>query len=628
MQKQDTPVFRPEVPPDLEHARLIREEAFDWLDTHYPGLLSFTSGTVLRMVGEQDRRWLVGRLRQHGIGNQEEFSMPDTADALTVLFLRSRGVKFREAVDAVLGRKEESRSAEPRYGGVWNRLIDTALKRLRRRLTARLLGSAVFSLLRDTKDHPNCLVIVKRHGRNDGPQPEEEAKTVQHDYAFRTIPERPAPSCWMLSPFREALFLDRDELPTNAEVRARHFLGLRIQTERDVYEVLLGTMSPSSVSPDSMTLRFVGRILDIVFLDFEEFLRSQSSRRFEITTEPGLSSSDDLQLWLITQLLDTIYPGSLCEISESSESPQVARVLATSVGKPWEPPLWDPPKSLEMLSGYASRIGIPLVVESVEQPWTSLIESVEPEMRYLERMTSNDNGVPGYSAMALPIPLSSGASIGALYLLMPRIDGPRMEIEVRVLKAISRIIGEIVENDRGRAIHTANVSAEIATFTVLKREEFRAALLDLLQRKADLLGETGQLQRDMRLPFLMLSVHSPDPDEFDPIDSGRLKQWLVETLRYLEWGLFARSHLSGAAGQTGEASFIGELPGVGVLIALDNLVSKDELDRIRSAFPKTINRTSPTNSPVKLVAWVLDIPARRILNAAEGPGFAGTEQTM
>ena len=41
------------------------------------------------------------------------------------------------------------------------------------------------------------------------------------------------------------------------------------------------------------------------------------------------------------------------------------------------------------------------------------------------------------------------------------------------------------------------------------------------------------------------------------------------------------------------------------------------LDRIRSAFPSTINRITPTNSPVKLVTWVLDVPAQRIWEAAE-----------
>ena len=53
MPKQDTPVFRPKVPPDLDRARLIREEAFDWLDTHYPDVTSFTTGRVLRTAGEQ-----------------------------------------------------------------------------------------------------------------------------------------------------------------------------------------------------------------------------------------------------------------------------------------------------------------------------------------------------------------------------------------------------------------------------------------------------------------------------------------------------------------------------------------------------------------------------------------------
>ena len=622
MQKIITPVFSPEVPPDLEHVSLIREEAFDWLDAHYPGFVSFTTGNVLGMAGEHGRRWLIGRLRERGIGNQEKFSMPDTADALTVLFLRSRGVKFRQAVDAVVGGKEESRSAEPRYGGMWNRLIDIAMKRLRRRLTARLLGSAVFSLLRDPKDHPNCLIIVKRHGRNDSAIPHGEAGGINQDYVYRTVLERPAPSCWVLSPFREVLYLERDQLPTRSEVTSRHLLGLRVQTEREVYELLLGTMSPASVSPDSMTLQFVGRILDIAFLDFEEFLRTQSSQGFEAATIPARSSSDDLQLWLISQLLLTVHPGSLCEVIEVSHSSNVARVLASSVAKPWEPSLWDPPKTLGMFSGYAGRIGVPLVVERVEQPWTSLIESVEPEMRYLQSKASNDNSQPGFSAMALPITLSSGGSIGALYVLMPRIDGPRLDVEVRILTVFSRIIGEIVERQRA-AIHTADVSANIATFAVLKQDQFRAALLDLLRRKAGVLGETEQLQLDERLPFVMLSAHSPDTDEFDPVASNRLKNWLVETLRHLEWRSFVQAHWSGATEDFGEDSFIGELPGVGVMIALGKLVSKDELDRIRNAFPTTLRRISPTNAPVKLLAWVLDVPAKRILDAANAQNLEG-----
>ena len=616
MQNSGSLVFSPEVPPDLEHVPMIREEAFDWLDRHYSGVFSFTTGEVLRMAGEPKRRFLIARLRERGIGNEEEFSQPATADALTVLFLRTRGVKFGKAVDEVVGRKERTRTQDPRYGGIWNRLIDIAVKRLRRRLTGRLLGAAVFSLLRDPQDHPNCLVIVKSHGRIDGAKSPEPASEVQQDYAFRTVLERPAPSCWVLSPFREVLFLDRDQLPTRAEVTARHFLSLKVQTEHEVYELLLGTMSPTSVAPDGETLQFVGRILDIIFQDFEEFLRTQSSQRFEAAIVPGLSAGDDLQLWLIAQVLAAVYPGSLCEIGEMSEFSQASRVLASSVGKPWEPLPWDPPKSLEMLSGYASRIGVPLVVESVEEPWTSMIESVEPEMRYLESRAPGGADPSGYSAMALPITLSSGDSAGALYMLMPRLEAPRLRVEVRVLTVFSRIIGEIVERQRA-AIHTANVSTSIVTSSVLNQEQFGAALLGLLRRKADTLGKAEHLQRDMRLPFLLLSAHVPDPEEYDPAASHCLKNWLVETLRHLEWRSFVRSHLSDVKEEYGAESFIGELPGVGMIIALGNLVSKDELDRIRNDFPTRINRTSPTNAPVRLVVYVLDVPAERILKAAE-----------
>ena len=415
--------------------------------------------------------------------------------------------------------------------------------------------------------------------------------------------------------------MEVDQLPTRAEVRARQFLGLRVQTEREAYELLLGTMRPASISPDTMTLQFVGRILDIVFLDFEQFLRTQSSRRFEMVSVPERSDSDDLQLWLITQALDTIFPGSLCEISEISRS--------APMGWPaqWPthgslPSLWDPPKTLEMLSGYASRVGVPLVVERVEQPWTSLIESVEPEMRYLESRASTDNGSPGYSALALPIVLSSGDSVGAFYMLLPRIEGSRLEVEVRVLGVFSRIIGEIIERQRA-AIHTANVSADIATFNVLNQDQFRAALLDLLRRTAGVLGETSQLQRDVRLPLLLLSAHGPT--RMNTILRCRTvsRTGLSKRSATWEWRSFVRSHLSDATGDLGEESFMGELPGVGTIIVLDKLVSKDELDRIRNAFPTLFNRISPTNSPVKLVAWVLDVTAQRILDAANSQDLQG-----
>ncbi len=622
MQKLAEPVFSPEVPPDLEHADLIREEAFHWLDAHCPGVLAFTTGEVLRMAGEQGRRWLIARLRAQDIGNDEEFSIPAAADALTVLFLRSRGVKFREAVDAVVGGEKASRGPEPRYGGIWNRLVLANLDRLRRRVPPRLLGTAVFSLLHDPKDHPNCLVIVKRHGKPAAVHVSDKISPVSHDDVYRMILDRPAPSCSVVAPSREVLFLGRDQLPARAEVTSRHFVGLQVATERAIYEVLLGTMRPVSVPVERVTLEFVGRILDIVFLDFEEFHRTQSSSRFETATGPEPGAADDLQLWWMAQFLTTIYPGSLCEVSETSTSSYQTRMLASSVAKPWEPSPWEPAKSLEMLSGYASRTGVPLVVERVEHPWSLVIESIDSEMRYLRSRATDDTGPGGFSALALPIISSSSNPMGTLYLLLPRLDRPRLEIEVRILTVFSRIIGEIIERQRAAA-HSANVSANVATLTILAQEQFKAALLDLLRRKAGEIRENEHLQRDLRLPFLLLSAHRPDPEEFDPAVSDRLRNWLVETLHHLEWRSFVRSHLSGAASDHGAESFIGELPDVGMIIALGKLVSKDELDRIRNAFPTTINRISPTNAPVKLVAFVLDVPAQRIAEAAKGQNLPG-----
>jgi len=613
MATSDLQSFSPDIPPNLEHAPLIREEALDWLETRYSGRQSFTTSEVLHMAGEPGRRWLIARLRQHDIGDDAEFSLPDAADALTVLFLRSKGVKFRDAVDAVTRPEEPSRSSEPRYGGLWNRLIVSNLERLRRRVPPRLLGAAVASLLPDPKDHSNCLIIIRRGGK---PGLQEKASRVSHDYVYRSVLERPAPSCSVIAPSREVLFMARDQLPTRSELTSRNFVSVRIATGTDKYELLLGTMRPLSLQPDEETLSYAGRILDIVFTDFETFVKTQAAARTETPLEPESGRTGDLQLWLVSKLLQDIYPGSICEISEISKtSPHPTKVLASSAAEPWAPAPWEPAKSLEMLSGYASLTGVPLVVDKVEYPLTLAIESIEPELRFLKSQPQKAVQANSFSAMALPITSSSGESMGALYMLMPRPDPSRMDIEVRTLTIFSRIAGEIIERQR-TAEYSARVAEETANARVLQQQEFRAALLDLLSRRAAELKGDLTAQRDIRMPFVLLSAYRPDPDEYDPAISGPLGDWLVHTLRHLEWRSFVRVHM-GTDMEFDEDAFIGEVPGVGMMIALGELVSKDALDRIRGAFPTTINRASPTNSPVKLVAWVLDVPAQRILHAAE-----------
>ena len=625
MIKTDGQAFSPGIPPDIEHAPQIREEALDWLETHYPGSRSFASGDVLRMAREPNRRWLITRLRALDIGDESEFSLPDTADALTVLFLRSKGVKFRDAVDAVVGKRVSSGDLEPRYGGVWNRLIIAALDAMRRRVPARLLASVVFSVLRDPKDQYNCMVLVKRRGKIPKTQTSEKVNQVSHDYVYHMVLERPAPSCSVIAPSRELMFFSRDQLPARSEVTSRHFSSLTVTTEFDSYELLLGTMKPVAIIPDKCTLEYIGRIFDIVYFHFEAFIQTQSTSRLETPFQPEQVSANDLQLWLITQFLTGIYTGSLCEITETLPSTHVTRVLASSVAKPWEPSPWEPAKSLEMLSGYASRTGVPLVVEKVVPPWTQVIEGVESELRYLKSTFTKHDIPEVYSALALPVTSISGTITGSLYMLMPHLSKPQLGTEVIILTLFSRIIGETMERHRA-AVYSAGVSADIVSMRVLERDQFRAALLELLNKKATELNDEEPLNRDVRLPFLLVAVHSPEPDQFDSTASSRLKNWLIDTLKYMEWRSFVRAHWITERKNSSAEGFIGEVPDVGVMIALGNLVSKDELDQIRNAFPATINRTSPTNSPVKLVAWVLDVTAQRIIDAAEDeklPDLAG-----
>jgi hypothetical protein len=616
MPKKETSVFSPGVPPDLDHGSLIREEALEWLEIHHPGVQSFSTPDVLRMSGETGRRWLIARLRGHSIGDEAEFSLPDTADALAVLYLRSKGVKFRDAVDAVLGRTDLPRSGEPRYGGVWNRLIVSTLERLRRRVPPRLVGAAISALIPESGDRVNCLVIVRRRGKTVRSQVSEKPAAATHDYVYRLVLERPAPTCMVFSPSLEILFMSKDQLPARSEITSRHFHDMYVQTELDGYELLLGTMNPVSLRADEETLRFVGRVLDIVFADFNAFLAEEPWSGLQTPVQPDPRSADDLQLWLITQFITRVYPGSLCEVSEISPGTRSTKVLASSAARPWEPSPWEPAKSLEMLSGYASVSGIPLIVDRVERPWTELVEGVESELRYVRTVASKGRVPSAYSAMALPIILNSGHVMGSLYVLMPRPGPSRLKMEVRILSLFGRIVGETVERQRAAA-HSARYASNVVTSLILKKEQFKAALLELLVRKTSELKDGTASGHDLRLPFLLLATHAPEPDQIDSNLASQLRSWLVKTMDHIEWKSFVQSHWSAGIGDLGRDGFIGEVPNVGMMIALGDLVTKDQLDRIRSAFPAAINQTTPTNSPVKFVAWVLDMPAQRIIDAAQ-----------
>ena len=447
-------------------------------------------------------------------------------------------------------------------------------------------------------------------------------EAVDHDAVYRSILTRPSPFCAVISPSRELLFLERGQLPARSEVTARHFVGLRVATEREVYELFVGSMNPTDLHIDEATTAFVGRILDVVLLDVDEFMRTQAGSRFETTTQPDVGAVDDLQVWLLAQLLASIYPGSLCEVIETLEDASSTNVLTSSAAKPWEPAPWGAPGSLDMLCGYAARIGLPLVVDDVVPPFTSVMEYVDAGLRHLRERSGGASDMPGSWALALPILISSGDSAGALYLLMPRPPELQLDTEVRVLTVFARIVGELIERQRG-ARYSAELSTSVSTSGVLGSEEFRASLLELLRRTAgELQRSESPPPRDLRLPFVLLSAHRPDPDEVDPAVSGQLGDWLVQTLHHVDWRAFLRSHLSAAAVGDGRESFIGELPGVGTMIVLGRLVSKDELDRIRNAFPNTINRLSPTNSRVRFLAWVLDVPAHRIVDAANAHDLA------
>ena len=40
VRENTTPVFAPDIPPDKEHASMVREEALDWLERQFPGVHS------------------------------------------------------------------------------------------------------------------------------------------------------------------------------------------------------------------------------------------------------------------------------------------------------------------------------------------------------------------------------------------------------------------------------------------------------------------------------------------------------------------------------------------------------------------------------------------------------------
>ena len=614
-------VFSPDVPADLEHASVVREEALDWLESAHPEATSLSASEVLRMAGEQGRRWLATRLRKNGIGEEESFSPHSAADALTVLFLRSKGVKFAEAIQAVVSGRGSAPVAERTYGGVWSRLTGVSLGRLRNLLPARLLGAVVSCLLADPRESANCLVVVKIQDGNGKTERGSGPIAVGHEEAYRSVWDHPIPSCAVTSPSGEVFFLGEGQSPAMSEFRTRRFVRFEIVGAEGAYELLLGTLRPTDMADvDGATFAFIGRLLDVIFHRYGEFERRVSAMRVETTAEPVLRTEDDLQLWLVTQLLATVYPGSLVEISEITAADPVGRVLASSLASPWEPSPWDPPRSLDMLSGYSSRVNVPLIVDTVEHPVASVIASVDAEILHLRNSQPEARKTATFSAMSFPINTGRGGSLGSLYAIGPQPAPSSMRDVVRLFTVFARIIGEMIERQRA-AYRCTTECADIARSVVLDETRFKAALVELLARQAREITGDGHLPPDARLPLLVLSAYAPEADEADPRVVGPLRDWLGETLEHLPWRSFLRSHLADEAALAGLDGMMGRVSPSGVVIAIDRLVSKDELDRLRNAFPTEINKLAPTNAPVKFVAWVLDVPAERIASAAEAQGL-------
>ena len=115
----------------------------------------------------------------------------------------------------------------------------------------------------------------------------------------------------------------------------------------------------------------------------------------------------------MTQFLEHGYQGSLSEISELPSDSPVGRVLANSAVKPWEPSPWNPPKSLDFISGYSSNTGVPLVIEKAEYPWATGIGFVESEMRYLRSRNHENGEQSAVSALALPFVSMPGYAKGS-----------------------------------------------------------------------------------------------------------------------------------------------------------------------------------------------------------------------
>ena len=202
---------------------------------------------MLALAGERERRWLLQRLRSHGLVRNEPLEIAEVADAVTVLDLRKRGVKFREAIDATVAGPAGNEVATARYGGVWSRLTMVALEGIRQMLPERLLAAALAALLEDPADRPNALVIVRSHERTSGPLAAGgDPTTIGHDEVYSGLARRPPSYCAVATPAGEVLRFEPGQTPSRSELTSRHFVSVRVPTDRADHEVILGCLRASN----------------------------------------------------------------------------------------------------------------------------------------------------------------------------------------------------------------------------------------------------------------------------------------------------------------------------------------------------------------------------------------------
>jgi tetratricopeptide (TPR) repeat protein len=407
------------------------------------------------------------------------------------------------------------------------------------------------------------------------------------------------------------------ELPSTQNYSCRFF-----PPESPAYVLISASTAPlprdimddaPDTAEDERVLERLLNAITIGFTNLKSRLRESVPQELDrLDSNLEYLSSSSVRLWILAHFACDMTrwsaPRPHCVVLRPQTDPDTGSTalveIASTKTLPWSKPERGRYHMHErhLLSPYAALTNMSLVVPRTEPP----------RHRYVSRLHDEEEWVGDniLTCISVPAPADTGGVSRALYLYMPARDGEDLRTTVKSLQVLACVLGGVIQRDRETAFSiAASHHAMVAKY--LTRDEFEREVRQKVKQVAALPRQGG---KERRLALVLVQPAGVSRSETIGRDASN---WLSEQFEFMVPQLFLAgwakrpSHVDIASVPFGEIAAASNSTGQTAGILIPTLLTKEELDWLRSALPTRLNNVEDAltegGDPVaRLNVWVVD----------------------